>query len=73
VTIANLAPELTRREDPSEVTEVLQWAGEPLATAEIAEVCGLELGQAREQLAQVAAEEPIGAESLWSLSAVPAA
>jgi predicted DsbA family dithiol-disulfide isomerase len=73
VTIANLAPELTRREDPSDVVEVLEWAGEPLATAEIAEVCGIELGDAREQLAQVAAEERIGSEGLWSLSPVPAA
>jgi predicted DsbA family dithiol-disulfide isomerase len=73
VTIANLAPELTRREDPSDVVEVLEWAGEPLATVEIAEVCGLELGQAREQLSQVASEERIGSEGLWSLSPVPAA
>jgi predicted DsbA family dithiol-disulfide isomerase len=73
VTIANLAPELTRREDPSDVVEVLEWAGEPLATAEIAAVCGIELGEAREQLAPVASGERIGSEDLWSLSPVPAA
>jgi predicted DsbA family dithiol-disulfide isomerase len=73
VTIANLAPELTRREDPEDVAEVLRWAGEPLATAEVAAVCGLELDEAREQLAPIASEERIGAEGLWSLSPVPAA
>jgi predicted DsbA family dithiol-disulfide isomerase len=73
VTIANLSPELTRREDPSDVAEVLEWAGEPLATAEIAEVCGLGLDEAREQLGHLAAEERIGVEGLWSLSPVPAA
>lgn len=73
VTIANLAPELTRREDPSDVTEVLRWAGEPLASAEVAAVCGLELDDAREQLGRVAADERLGSEALWSLSPVPAA
>src|SRR4051812_48922002 len=34
--IANLAPELSRRPDPGSVTEVLAWAGVPLATAEVA-------------------------------------
>src|SRR5579875_762336 len=73
VTIANLAPELTRREDPGDVAEVLRWAGEPLASAEVAAVCGLELDEAREQLGRAAHEEHIGAEGLWSLSPVPAA
>jgi predicted DsbA family dithiol-disulfide isomerase len=72
VTIANLAPELTRRQDPSDVSEVLEWADEPLATAEVAEVCGVELNEARTQLSQVAAEQRIGAEALWSRSPVPA-
>jgi hypothetical protein len=73
VTIANLAPELTRREDPEDVAEVLRWAGEPLATVEVAAVCGLELDEARERLGRAASEEHIGADGLWSLSAVPAA
>jgi len=68
VAIANLAPELTRREDPGDVAEVLRWADEPLATAEVAEVCGLGLADAREQLGRVAVEEHIGADGLWSLT-----
>ena len=40
VAIANLAPGLERRENPEAVAEVLRWAGEPLATAEVAAVCG---------------------------------
>ncbi|HET9125240.1 MAG TPA: DsbA family protein [Solirubrobacteraceae bacterium] len=68
VTIANLAPELTRREDPADVVEVLRWAGEPLASAEVAAVCGLELDDAREQLGRVAREEHLGADGLWSLT-----
>ena len=70
VAIANLAPELIRREDPESVAEVLEWAGEPLATAEVAAVCGIELGEAREQLGRVAAEEHIGSDGLWALEPV---
>jgi len=70
VAIANLAPELTRREDPESVAEVLEWAGEPLATAEVAAVCGIELGEAHEQLGRVAAEEHIGSDGLWGLEPV---
>ena len=36
--IANLAPELERRAKPASVEEMLAWAREPLATAEIAMV-----------------------------------
>jgi predicted DsbA family dithiol-disulfide isomerase len=67
VAIANLAPSLTRRPDPSEVVEVLQWAGEPLATAEVAAVCGIDREDAREQLGRVATEHHIGFDGLWSL------
>ena len=69
VAIANLDPSLTRREDPESVSEVLRWAGEPLASAEVAEVCGISLEEAREQLAGVASQEQIGQDGLWS--AVP--
>jgi predicted DsbA family dithiol-disulfide isomerase len=67
VAIANLAPSLTRRPDPSDVAEVLQWAGEPLATAEVAAVCGIDREDAREQLGRVATEHHIGFDGLWSL------
>jgi hypothetical protein len=69
VAIANLAPELSRRGDPDGVTEVLEWAGEPLASAEVASVCGIELDEAREQLGRVATEEHVGFDGLWRLTA----
>lgn len=67
VAIANLAPELTRRDEPESVTEVLRWAGEPLASAEVAAVCGIDLDEAREHLGRVASEEHIGYDGLWAL------
>jgi 2-hydroxychromene-2-carboxylate isomerase len=67
VAVANLAPELHRRDTPADVAEVLRWAGEPLATAEIAEVCGIERDDARERLGRVATEQHIGSDGLWSL------
>jgi predicted DsbA family dithiol-disulfide isomerase len=68
VAIANLAPTAQRRSDPDSVTEVLAWAGEPLATAEVAAICAIELEQAREELGRVAEEEHLGFDGLWSLS-----
>lgn len=68
--VGNLAPELARREDPETVAEVLEWAGEPLATAEVAAVSGVELGEAREQLGRVADEEHVGSDGLWALEPV---
>ncbi|CAN5618310.1 hypothetical protein BH24ACT24_BH24ACT24_01250 [soil metagenome] len=65
--IANLAPEIERRATPESVEEVLAWAGEPLATAEVAAVCGIDLLEAREQLARVAHGTPVGADGYWSL------
>lgn len=70
--IANLAPELTRRDNPESVTEVLEWADEPLATIEIAEVCGIDFDEAREQLGRVADQEHLGPDGLWSLETVAA-
>ncbi len=67
VAVANLAPELERRPSPDSVEEALAWAGEPLATAEVAALCGLEPAAAREALARVAVERPVGADGWWSL------
>ncbi len=67
VIIANLCPGAERREDPEDVTEVLAWAGEPLATAEVAMICDVSLDEAREQLGHVAEEEHIGFDGLWRL------
>jgi predicted DsbA family dithiol-disulfide isomerase len=67
VAIANLLAGIERREDPRSVEQVLAWAGEPLATAEVAAVCTLELKQAREELGRVATETHLGFDGLWSL------
>lgn len=71
VAIANLAPEATRRADPTDVREVLAWADAPLATAEVAAVCGISLEEARAELGAVADEQHIGFDGLWHLSAAP--
>ncbi len=67
VAVANFGPGLRRRPAPQSVVEVLEWAGEPLATAEVAAVCELPLEQAREELGRVAVERHLGAEGLWAL------
>lgn len=70
VAVANLLPGAQRRPDPEDVAEVLAWAGEPLATAEVAAVCGIGLDEAREQLGRVAEEEHVGFDGLWHLNGV---
>jgi predicted DsbA family dithiol-disulfide isomerase len=72
VAVANLAPDASRREDPEDVREVLEWAGEPLATIEVATVCGTDLTDARERLGRVADEAHLGFDGLWHLNGVPA-
>jgi 2-hydroxychromene-2-carboxylate isomerase len=66
VVLANLVPGSERRDPPASVGEVLAWAGEPLATREVAVVCDIEHADAREQLGRVAHEEHLGADGLWS-------
>ena len=64
--IANLAPELTRRHDPGSVDEVLDWAGMPIATAEVAAVCDREIADVRAELARVAQFLPVGGDGYWT-------
>jgi predicted DsbA family dithiol-disulfide isomerase len=66
VVLANLVPGAERRDPPSSVLEVLQWAGEPLATREVAVVCDTGHDEAREQLGRVAVERHLGFDGLWS-------
>jgi hypothetical protein len=72
VAVANLVPDAERRSDPDDVREVLEWAAEPLATAEVAEVCGIGLNDARERLGRVAHEEHVGFDGLWRLNGAAA-
>ena len=67
VVLANLIPDAARREPPESVEEVLTWAGEPLASKEVAVVCDTDVRTARESLGRVATETHIGADGLWSL------
>jgi 2-hydroxychromene-2-carboxylate isomerase len=64
--IANLAPELVRRPKPEAVSEVLFWAGEPLATAEVAAIAQLDVAQTRAALSEVAEPTAAGADFYWS-------
>jgi predicted DsbA family dithiol-disulfide isomerase len=66
VVLANLVPGSERRAAPSSVLEVLEWAGEPLATREVALVCDIGHDEAREQLGHVATERHVGFDGLWS-------
>ncbi len=67
--VANLAPELQRRPTPGSPAELLAWASEPLATAEVAAVLQLEPAEARVALAQVARPHAAGADFYWTLGA----
>jgi predicted DsbA family dithiol-disulfide isomerase len=56
VAVANVAPDLERRPPPRKVDDVLAWAPYPLATAEVAELLGIGLDEAREQLPRAGAQ-----------------
>jgi 2-hydroxychromene-2-carboxylate isomerase len=71
VITANLVPGVDRRPPPTSVEEVLRWAGEPLATQEVAVVCDIPFEEARAELGRVAVEHHVGADGLWALSAPP--
>jgi hypothetical protein len=64
--IANLAPELERRPKPS-VRELLEWAEEPLATAEIVLATQLDPAAARTELGRMALPIAAGADYYWTL------
>jgi predicted DsbA family dithiol-disulfide isomerase len=66
VAIAHAAPQLPRRPRPSSVEDVLSWADEPLATAEIALILQTDIEKARDALRRVARFEPAGADGYWT-------
>lgn len=65
--IANLAPELERRPKPERVDEILAWAGEPVATSEVALIARVSHAEAHSKLAEVATAIPAGADFYWVL------
>jgi len=68
VAVANVAPDLERRPPPETVDEVLSWAPYPLATAEVAELRGIALERAREELQRASAMLAAAAEDgYWSI------
>lgn len=69
IVLANLARTIERRDPPADVVELLTWAGEPLATAEVAEIMRVDRDEARALLSPVAAEQPAGADAYWTLPA----
>jgi predicted DsbA family dithiol-disulfide isomerase len=64
--IANIAPELKRRPKPGSAEELLDWAPEPLATAEAALIMQVDIDAARRQLSEVGRFEPAGADGYWT-------
>lgn len=69
VAIANLDPSLTRRDAPSNVGELLEWARYPLATVEAAAIMHVSADTARSALeAAGAAFHPAGPDGYWSLA-----
>jgi predicted DsbA family dithiol-disulfide isomerase len=68
IALANAAPELERREPPTDVAELLRWAGTPLASAEVAAVMEIDRFAAREALGRVAVEHHVGADGFWTLT-----
>jgi predicted DsbA family dithiol-disulfide isomerase len=66
--LANLMPNVTRRAEPESVTQVLEWANQPLATAEVAMIAGRSRDDAAQQLvAAGATRTPLGSDALWTL------
>jgi hypothetical protein len=67
VLLANVAPELERRRPPASAHRVLEWAGEPLATAEVAMLIERDAFETRAALSKVATPRAVGADFYWSL------
>jgi predicted DsbA family dithiol-disulfide isomerase len=68
VVFANFAPELERAAAPDEPLAVLEWAGTPLATAEVAAIMELSRDDARAKLVEAGATEQVaGTDAFWVL------
>lgn len=66
--MANLAPDVQRSDDATHADKVLEWAGEPLATAEVAAIMNKPLEEVRTELQQVATMQPVGQDGFWMLT-----
>jgi hypothetical protein len=67
VAMASVAPDLERRDAPETVEEILTWAPFALATAEVAELRGIEIDQARDELQRAGATfTPSANDGYWA-------
>jgi predicted DsbA family dithiol-disulfide isomerase len=67
VAMASVAPDIERRAAPESVDDVLAWAPFALATAEVAELRGVEIDAAREELARAGASfTPSANDGYWA-------
>jgi hypothetical protein len=56
-----------RRDSPGDVEQILEWAKYPLATAEIPELRGIGIEDAREELERAGARfEAVAGDGYWS-------
>ena len=67
VLLANLVPDVPRREAAETAEQVLEWTGTPLASKEVAVVRDISFEHAREELGRVAEECHVGFDGFWSL------
>ncbi len=67
VAVANVAPHIERRDAPAAVDEVLAWAPYALATAEVAELRGVDIENARRELERTGARfSPSATDGYWA-------
>ncbi len=67
VAVANVAPDIERRDAPETVAEVLAWAPYALATAEVAALRGIKIDEARGELERAGASfEPKATDGYWA-------
>jgi predicted DsbA family dithiol-disulfide isomerase len=67
VAMASVAPDIERRDAPQTVEEILTWAPFALATAEVAELRGIEINQARDDLQRAGATfTPSANDGYWA-------
>jgi len=67
VAMASVAPHIERRDAPETVEAILAWAPYALATAEVAELRGIEIDQARGELERARARfTPSANDGYWA-------
>lgn len=67
--MANLAPDLERRPAATDVSQVLEWAAFPLASAEVAAICERPVADVEDELTRQAAPVAVGAVTYWQIAA----